>query len=150
MVPLGNRNEFSLKGVQSEDEIIVRVNLKNTTNSEKSIILFGYSLEKNREQLAIAEGDYVYLVARIKLKSSDKHSLQVFIQDKTEYWAKEAIPYTGNTWSNVVVHKKIRAGFTDICMGIIWKPASGNDHFDIQSMKVYVIKKNLIPPQSNN
>ena len=119
---------------------VLRLKLGNIIDVNHSILSIGYSLKEYSEYLNVSSGDFIYLVAHLKLKSEHKQSLQVFVQDKTDYWAKESIPYSGDDWQNIIVHKKIRTKISDLSMGITWRPNGFDDYLEIQSLKVYIIK----------
>jgi hypothetical protein len=73
-------------------------------------------------------------------QSFPKKRLEFFIQDKTDYWAREEVNYTGNSWKDILIGKRIRDGAKNICTGIAWKPESDDEWIEIQSIRMYIEK----------
>jgi len=142
MVDLGRRGEYNFRRISSEEGNLVRVMLKETWFNKKPKIQFGYYVSPNGLRLKVKEGDIVSVIASVRLSKQAGRAPELFVQDKTDYWTREKIYWSGNKWHDVLVSKKIRDGFTDICMGIYWEPESVDEWLEIKSIRVYVSAKN--------
>lgn len=141
MVDLGRRGEYVFKRISSENAEngnIARLMLQKPWFNKESKIQFGYYINPNGLKLKVKEGDIVSFVARMRLHGPKGRTAELFVQDKTDYWVREKIYYKGNSWRNVLVSKKIREGFTEICLGIYWKPVSTDEWLDVKSVRIFV------------
>ena len=141
MENLGVQGEFAFKLIPSDDGNIVRVMLKEPWFNKRPEIQFGYWIQPERLNLRVKSGEIVSIIAKMRLNGES--SAELFVQDKTDYWSRENLYWEGSSWNDVLVSKKIREGFTNICMGINWKPSSTEEWLDIKLVRIYVSKKNI-------
>ena len=142
MVMLGNRGGFVFQRIFSDDGNIVRVILNQPKFNQKPKIQFGYSYQTNGFGLKINDGDIVSVIASVRLSSQTAREPELFVQDKADYWSRENIHWNGNRWHDIFISKKIRDGFTDICIGIYWEPESVAEWLEIKLIRVYVSATN--------
>ena len=138
---LGVRNSFVFKYISSEGGDAIRVMLKEAEFNTKSVLQFGYIKIRKTLNLEIKDEDTLYVVARMRQSPLRRKSVQLFIQDKTDYWVREEADYTGKSWKDVLIGKRIRDGVKNICIGVSWKPESDDEWIEIQFIRMYV-KKN--------
>ena len=137
---LGKRGEFSAEKIKDGNVNAARIRLTKSNFNERSEIQFGYFINPKRLNLKLGGGDIVSLIARIR--GQDKQHVELFIQDKTDYWSRETINQTVTEWEEILVSKRIRDGFTKICLGVYWKPGHPDNWIDVSSLKIYVQKAN--------
>ena len=140
MENLGVQGEFTFKRIPSDDGNIVRVMLKEPWFNKRPEIQFGYWIQPERLNLRVESGELVSIIARMRLNG--ENPAELFVQDKTDYWSRENVFWSGSSWSDVLVSKKIREGFAKICLGINWKPRSTEEWLDIKLVRIYHEKKN--------
>lgn len=136
MSPQGYRGDFVFKRISFNDRKIVRVMLKKPWNNERPVIQFGYCIQPDGLNLKVKDGDIISFVASARL--NEGRSAQLFVQDKTDYWSRESVSWNGEKWQKVLVRKKIRGNFTDICMGVEWNPTSIDDWLDLKLVQIFL------------
>ena len=141
MVDLGHRGEYNFRRISSEEGNLVRVMLKETWFNKKPEIQFGYYVSPNGLRLKVKEGDFISFIVRLRLHGPKGRTAELFIQDKTNYWVREKVDYKGASWRDVLVSKRIREGFTNICLGISWEPELTDEWLEIKSIRVHVSAK---------
>lgn len=141
MVMLGNRGNFVFKRIFSDSGNIVRVILSQPEFNKKSVILFGYRYQTNGFRLKVNDGDIVSVIASVRLSKQAGRAPELFVQDKTDYWVREKVYYKDASWRDVLVSKRIREGFTNICIGISWEPEFADEWLEIKSIRVHVSAK---------
>ena len=141
MVDLGHRGEYNFRRISSEEGNLVRVMLKETWFNKKPEIQFGYYVSPNGLRLKVKEGDFISFIVRLRLHGPKGRTAELFIQDKTDYWVREKVDYKGASWRDVLVSKRIREGFTNICLGISWEPELTDEWLEIKSIRVHVSAK---------
>ena len=140
----GFRGDFIFKRISSDDGNIVRVMLRRLWLNERPVIQFGFCVQPNGLKLTIEDGELVSIIMRVRLsspKSRSGRSAQLFVQDKVDDWSGEEVYWQGSSWRDVLVSKKIREGFTNICMGIKWKPGSTDEWLDVKLVRIFVSDK---------
>lgn len=142
MVVQGHRGEFTFKRISSGDGNIVRVVLNGPMFNKRSEIQFGYCFKTNGLKLKVKDGDVVSIITRVRLSKRAKKSAELFVQDRTNYWSREKVYWRGSSWHDVLVSKRIRNGFTNICMGIYWEPGSRDEWLDVKLVRIFVSDKN--------
>lgn len=140
MKVLGVRNVFFFKHIFSESGHAIRVMLTEADFNTKPVLQFGYINIRKALGLEIKDGETLYLVARMRKSSPGRKRLQLFIQDKTDYWVREEVNYTGHVWKDMLIGKRIRDGAKNICIGVAWKPESVDEWIEIQSIRMYIEK----------
>ena len=142
MVVQGYRGEFIFRRISSGEDNILRVVLNRPVFNKRSEIQFGYCFKTNGLKLKVKDGDVVSIVIRVRLPKGVKRSPELFIQDKVGDWSREKVYWRGSSWHDVLVSKRIRNGFTNICMGIYWEPGSTDEWLDVKLVRIFVSDKN--------
>ena len=106
-------------------------------------IQFGFSYPSVGLDLNIEAGDLVGFQAYVRMSKQSFSKPELFIQDKTKTkgWSRETIQWKKKKWKNIFLTRKIRDGFTDIQMGIVWEPESDQEWLEIKRFRIYVKKQ---------
>ena len=142
MVVQGHQGEFTFKRISSGDGNMLRVLLKRPMFKKRSEIQFGYCFKTNGLKLKVKDGDVVSIITRVRLSKRAKRSAELFVQDRTNYWSREKVCWRGSSWHDVLVSKRVRNKFTNICMGIYWEPGSTDEWLDVKLVRIFVSDKN--------
>ena len=138
-----SRGDFVLKQIVTEKGNIMRVKLNKSKIYEAPGIQFGFYHPGIGLNLNIEAGDLVGFQAYVRMSKQSFSEPELFIQDKTKTrgWSRETIHWKKKKWKNIFLTRKIRDGFTDIQMGIVWEPESDQEWLEIKRFRIYVKKQ---------
>jgi len=140
LVLQGFRGDFNFSRFPECGDNVIRVSpLKNGKKGDL-VVQFGYSLNKNGFDLEIFPGQEVIFIVSARLSNKTKNPTAIFIQDKVETWDKESKKINKTSWEEYVVSKRIRPGYSELLLGINWKPQSKDHWLEIKNISVIVIK----------
>ncbi|WP_320045063.1 hypothetical protein [uncultured Desulfobacter sp.] len=142
---LGKRNNFNFQIVSPQKGTgqLIRLCPDKEDFNVKTKILLGIRIVGNSLNLDVQDNDKVHLIVGMRQSKTKKGMVGIFIQDKTDYWARETAVYKGHKWKDVLVGKKIKEGFKAIAMGILWEPMNDSEWIEIKTFRVIVEKSNI-------
>ena len=135
---LGIRGDFSAEKVADMNGNKIRVKLKKANFNERPEIIIGYFAQPVKLDLKLDAGDIVNFIA--KVRANGNKNVRLFIQDKADYWSNESQYSEVGKWKELLVRKRIREGYSEVCFGIEWNPNSEEDWLEVSSIRIYIEK----------
>ena len=137
---LGYRGDFNFICISDKDGNVIRVLPIAKSEKGEMCIQFGYMLNKNGFDLKLnPAGMEVVFMISARLSNSTKKPTTLFIQDKSARWEGNSVRINKTSWDQYIVSKKIRAGVTNVGLGIYWQPDNENEWLEIKDLKIYVV-----------
>jgi len=135
----GQRGDFTFSRISVENRDVIRVApvSSGANGSEERVVQFGWWLEDRGNGLEIPPGRTVVLSLRVQLSAPSERT-ELFIQDRTETWERSSIPVEGTSWQRYRVVREIRTGATEVILGVVWQPKSGEEWLEMRDMQVLV------------
>jgi hypothetical protein len=140
LVLQGFRGDFNFSCFPEYGGNVIRVFPLKNGKKDDLVVQFGYSLNKNGFDLEIFPGQEVIFIVSARLSNKTKNPTAIFIQDKVETWNKESKIINKTSWEEYVISKRIRPGYSELLLGINWKPQSKDQWLEIKNISVIVIK----------
>ena len=135
---LGVRGDFSFSRISNNGENVIRVSPYRKGQKGELEIQFGYMLNENGFNLKLNPGQGIIFTISARLSGRKKKSTELFIQDKTEKWERNAIIINKASWDQYIVSKRIRDGATRVSFGVNWKPKTIDEWLEIKDVRIYV------------
>ena len=151
LMDTGHRGDFTFSHTSAEDGDVIRVSSVTAAEGNLRQIQFGvsfqdqgsglefyeYSPEDKQDEIEIGDGHIVILSLWARISSPSEVD-SVFIQDKTDNWERSKTPIMSTAWQQYVVARVIRDEATDVTIGVVWAPKTGDEWLEIRDMRVFV------------
>ncbi len=136
---LSLRGRFTIEQMASDQGSFVRIKLVSAPKGKTSKIVIGYELDLSQTGPPAIEGKQIIMLlsARLALQIRRGYEPFMIMGDKADHWDMNNLAFSGASWNEYAISKRIRQGATKIFCGLYWSPESTNQWVDMGAVGVY-------------